>query len=170
MIGQTRLDPEGRAATLRLVPRVRALAARDAAANRVAHVDVGGVSAFQRDLNEEVGGDLWKVIVFVVVLAYVVLLVLLRSVLLPLKAVVMNLLSIGAAYGVVVAIFQWGWLDWLGYHSLGHVSTLNPALILAITSASRWTTRCSCSRASGSARGHGDNERAVAEGSPRARA
>ena len=33
----------------------------------------------------------------------------LRSVLLPLKAVIMNLLSIGAAYGVLVAVFQWGW-------------------------------------------------------------
>jgi len=42
---------------------------------------------------------------------------LLRSVLLPLKAVIMNLLSIGASYGVIVAVFQWGWFDWTGYHS-----------------------------------------------------
>ena len=33
-----------------------------------------------------------------------------RSLLVPLKAVIMNLLSIGAAYGVIVAVFQWGWL------------------------------------------------------------
>jgi RND superfamily putative drug exporter len=165
VIGQTRLDPEGRAATLRLVPRVRRLAAADAAANAVARVDVGGVSAFQRDLNEEIGGDLWKVIVFVVVLAYVVLLVLLRSVLLPLKAVLMNLLSIGAAYGVVVAIFQWGWLDWLGYHSLGHVSTLNPALILAITFGLSMDYEVFLlSRIGERYAAHGDNERAVAEG------
>jgi uncharacterized membrane protein YdfJ with MMPL/SSD domain len=59
--------------------------------------------------------------------------VLLRSVVLPLKAVVMNLLSIGAAYGVIVVVFQWGWFDWTGYHSLGHINTLNPALMLAIT-------------------------------------
>ena len=43
--------------------------------------------------------------------SYLVLLVMLRSVLLPLKAVLMNLLSVGAAYGVLVAVFQWGWLD-----------------------------------------------------------
>ena len=60
-----------------------------------ATVDVGGVSAFNYDLNQEVGSDLWMVIAAVVVLAYAVLLVLLRSVLLPLKAVVMNLLWSG---------------------------------------------------------------------------
>src|SRR5262249_23111913 len=69
----------------------------------------------------------------VLVLAYLVLLVMLRSVLLPLKAVVMNLLSIGAAYGVVVAIFQWGWLDFTGFNHLGAVNTLTPPLVLAIT-------------------------------------
>jgi len=63
----------------------------------------------------------------------VILLVLLRSLLLPLKAVLMNLLMVGAAYGVLVAVFQWGWLDGLtGYESLGYVNTLTPALLLAI--------------------------------------
>ena len=61
------------------------------------------------------------------------LLVLLRSVLLPLKAVVMNLLSVAAAYGVLVAIFQYGWLDGLpGYHSLGYINTMTPPFLLAI--------------------------------------
>ena len=85
------------------------------------------MSAFHRDLNDEVGGDLAMVIGAVLVLAYLVLLVMLRSVLLPLKAVVMNLLSIGAAYGVVVAIFQWGWLDWPAYHHLGDVEDAHAA-------------------------------------------
>src|SRR5207237_936949 len=62
-----------------------------------------------------------------------VLLVLLRSVLLPLKAIAMNLLSVGAAYGVLVAVFQWGWLDWIGYSSPGHIDTIVPALVLAVT-------------------------------------
>src|SRR5437867_10350600 len=57
-----------------------------------------------------ISGSMWKIILFVLGLSYVVLLILLRSVLLPLKAVLMNLLSIGAAYGVMVAVFQWGWL------------------------------------------------------------
>jgi uncharacterized membrane protein YdfJ with MMPL/SSD domain len=59
--------------------------------------------------------------------------VLLRSVLLPLKAVLMNLLSVGAAYGVLVAVFQYGWLDGVtGYDSLGYVNVITPPLLLAI--------------------------------------
>ncbi len=42
-------------------------------------------------------------------LSFLLLMVVFRSLLVPLKAVIMNLLSIGAAYGVVVAVFQWGW-------------------------------------------------------------
>ena len=65
--------------------------------------------------------------------SYVVLLVLLRSVLLPLKAVVMNLLSVAAAYGVLVVVFQWGWLDSvLGFHHLGYINTITPPFLLAI--------------------------------------
>jgi uncharacterized membrane protein YdfJ with MMPL/SSD domain len=58
---------------------------------------------------------------------------LLRSAILPAKAVAMNLLSVGAAYGVLVIVFQWGWLDsLLHYHAPGHVDTLVPPLLLAI--------------------------------------
>ncbi len=65
--------------------------------------------------------------------SYLVLFVLLRSVLLPLKAVLMNLLSVGAAYGVLVAIFQYGWLDgFLGFESLGYINTMTPPFLLAI--------------------------------------
>ena len=45
----------------------------------------------------------------VLVLSFLLLMLVFRSVLVPLKAVLMNLLSIGAAYGVIVAAFQWGW-------------------------------------------------------------
>ena len=45
----------------------------------------------------------------VLMLSFLLLMVVFRSLLVPLKAVIMNLLSIGAAYGVVVAVFQWGW-------------------------------------------------------------
>jgi uncharacterized membrane protein YdfJ with MMPL/SSD domain len=127
-----RIDPESRAAFDGLVPDLRKLTAASPL-RRVATVDVGGVSAFNRDLNTEISGDLWLLIVAILVLAYLLLLVLLRSVLLPLKAVLMNLLSIGAAYGVLVAVFQWGWFDWTGFHHLGFVSTLTPPLVLAIT-------------------------------------
>jgi RND superfamily putative drug exporter len=94
---------------------------------------VGGVTAAQTDLQELISGSMWKVLLFVLGLSYFVLMVLLRSVVLPLKAVLMNLLSVGAAYGVLVAIFQWGWIDgFLGFQSSGHIDTLTPPLVLAV--------------------------------------
>jgi len=99
----------------------------------VARVDIGGATAAVEDFRVQVTDSLWKIVLFVLALSYVVLLVLLRSVLLPLKAVLMNLLSVGAAYGVLVAIFQWGWIDgFLGFQSLGYVNTMTPPLLLAI--------------------------------------
>lgn len=96
-------------------------------------VAVGGTSASLLDEEQEIAHSLWKLIFAVLGLAFIVLTVLLRSLLLPLKAIVMNLLSVGAAYGVLVMTFQWGWFDAIfGYHSPGHVDTLIPPLILAI--------------------------------------
>ena len=99
----------------------------------VARVDVGGATASVEDFRVQVTDSLWKIALFVLAFSYVVLFFLLRSVLLPLKAVLMNLLSVGAAYGVLVMIFQWGWIDgFLGFESLGYVSTMTPPLLLAI--------------------------------------
>ena len=94
---------------------------------------VGGATAEVRDTQNTIMGGLWKIVLFILALSYVVLLLLLRSVFLPLKAVLMNALSVGAAYGVLVAVFQWGWLDWTGYHSPGYIDTVVPAVLLAIT-------------------------------------
>jgi RND superfamily putative drug exporter len=161
---QIRVDPESQQAENELVPRLRRVIHADPA-ERVATIDVGGVSAFNYDLNQEVGSDLWMVIAAVLVLAYAVLLVLLRSVLLPLKAVVMNLLSVGAAYGVIVAVFQWGWLDFTGFHHLGHLNTINPSLILAITFGLSMDYEVFLlTRIRERYELHGSNERAVAEG------
>jgi len=140
-----------------IVAGIRAVAGRDAL--------VGGSTVFDLDVEHALVGGLWKILVFILGASFVVLLLLLRSVLLPLKAVLVNLLSVGAAYGVLVAVFQWGWLDWTGYSSPGYVDTIVPALVLAVTFGlsmdyeiflltrirERWLV-------------HGDNERAVAEG------
>jgi RND superfamily putative drug exporter len=124
-----RADGE-RPATKALVTRLRG--ALPAAAPGL-RVDVGGTTAGLVDFNTKVSGSLWMIVLFVLALSYAVLLVLLRSVVLPLKAVAMNLLSVGAAYGVVVAVFQWGWVDGLfGFRSLGHVDTITPPLVLAV--------------------------------------
>jgi uncharacterized membrane protein YdfJ with MMPL/SSD domain len=140
-----------------LVRQIKDVAGPDALA--------GGSTVFDLDVTNAIFGGLWKMLLVILAACYVVLLLLLRSVLLPLKAVLMNLLSVGAAYGVLVAVFQWGWLDWTGYRSPGYVETIVPALVLAVTFGlsmdyevflltrirERWLE-------------HGDNERAVAEG------
>jgi uncharacterized membrane protein YdfJ with MMPL/SSD domain len=98
-----------------------------------ATVDVGGAAAQDHDFANLISSSLWKVALFVIALSYIVLLFLLRSVVLPLKAVIMNLLSVAAAYGVLVAVFQYGWLDSvIGFDHLGYVNALTPPLILAI--------------------------------------
>ncbi|CAA9505390.1 MAG: Integral membrane protein, partial [uncultured Solirubrobacteraceae bacterium] len=125
-------DPESDA-SLALVGRLRADGGQAAGLSEVADVDVGGATAQIRDFNGLISGDLWKVFAFVLICSYLVLLVVLRSVLLPLKAVLMNLLSIAAAYGILVAIFQWGWLDGItGFESLGYINAITPPLLLAI--------------------------------------
>jgi uncharacterized membrane protein YdfJ with MMPL/SSD domain len=80
---------------------------------------VGGVTAAQEDLTDLITGSMWKIALFLLGLSYLVLLVLLRSVVLPLKAVLMNLLSVGAAYGVLAIVF-------------GTVATLTLPLVLAV--------------------------------------
>lgn len=96
-------------------------------------VHVGGAAAQNRDFTAAVSGSLVRVILLVMGLTFVVLVVLFRSVLLPLKAVVMTLLSALAAYGVLVMVFQWGWADAvLGFEHLGHVSNWVPAFLFSI--------------------------------------
>jgi len=116
-----------------LVERLRAGATGGSALADVARIEVGGATASVEDFRVQVSDSLWKIVLFVLAFSYVVLFLLLRSVLLPLKAVLMNLLSVGAAYGVLVAIFQWGWIDgFLGFESLGYINTMTPPLLLAI--------------------------------------
>ena len=114
----------------RLVERLRADAGP---LDGVAELSVGGATAAGDDFQNLVSGSMWKILAFVLVFSYLVLFLLLRSVLLPLKAVLMNLLSVAAAYGVLVAVFQWGWLDGLlGYESLGYINSMTPPFLLAI--------------------------------------
>jgi uncharacterized membrane protein YdfJ with MMPL/SSD domain len=132
----------------------------------VATVDVGGETARTDDARAQISGSLWKIVGFVLALSFLVLMVMLRSLILPLKAVLMNLLSIGAAFGVLVAIFQWGWLDSvLGFESLGALDTINVPLIFAIVFGLSMDYEVFLmSRIRERYMVHGDNERAVAEG------
>jgi RND superfamily putative drug exporter len=70
---------------------------------------VGGRTAMLADLSVRITDRLPLFILAVVALSFILLMMVFRSLLVPLKAAIMNLLSIGAAYGIIVAVFQWGW-------------------------------------------------------------
>jgi RND superfamily putative drug exporter len=96
-------------------------------------VKVGGVTAAGEDYAAYTAQQLPVFIGAVLVLSFLLLLVVFRSLLVPLKAVVMNLLSIGAAYGVVVAVFQWAWGGGLvGVGKEGPVEAWAPMFLFAI--------------------------------------
>jgi len=84
--------------------------------------------AMASDLTERLTSRLPIFIVVVVAMSFVLLMIVFRSVLVPFKAAVMNLLSIAAAYGVLVAVFQWGWGK--GLIGLEHTVPINPFLPL----------------------------------------
>ena len=71
---------------------------------------VGGTNALTIDFTQVLSNKLPLFIGVVVLLSALLLLVVFRSLVIPVQAALMNLLSIGASLGVVVAIFQWGWL------------------------------------------------------------
>ncbi|WP_084152267.1 MMPL family transporter [Nocardioides halotolerans] len=73
------------------------------------NVYVSGITAITDDLNAQLSDTLPLFIGAVIAVSFLLLMMVFRSVAVPLKAAVMNLLSIGGAYGVLVAVFQWGW-------------------------------------------------------------
>jgi uncharacterized membrane protein YdfJ with MMPL/SSD domain len=95
-------------------------------------VIVGGSTATIIDFDHLVSSSMWKIILFILALSFLVLMVTLRSIILPLKAVVMTALAVLAAYGVMVAIFQWGWLGFLGVSGHPYTDTITPPLVLVI--------------------------------------
>ncbi|HEY2507819.1 MAG TPA: MMPL family transporter [Streptosporangiaceae bacterium] len=102
------------AQTASLVHRLRAQVIPRTTAGGSVTAYVGGETAAGVDTSAYLSARLPGVIAIVVLLAFVLLVVVFRSVLIPLKAAAMNLLSVGAGYGVIVGVFQWGWLGGLG--------------------------------------------------------
>jgi putative drug exporter of the RND superfamily len=96
-------------------------------------VHVGGAPAAAIDFADFSASRLPVFIAVVLAVSFVVLMLVFRSLLVPLKAVVMNLLSIGAAYGVLVAVFQWGWgAGVLGVGEPGPVEAWAPMMLFAV--------------------------------------
>jgi len=97
------------------------------------NAQVGGETASSIDAAAFLGSRLFLVIGAVLVLSFLLLMTVFRSVVLPLKAVIMNLLSVGAAYGVMVAVFQWGWLgSVIGIGETGPIDPWIPVTMFTI--------------------------------------
>jgi RND superfamily putative drug exporter len=98
-----------------------------------AQVHVGGITAIFEDFGTAIAEKLPLFIGVVVLLSALLLMAVFRSVLVPLKAVVMNLLSIGAAFGLIVAVFQWGWgASLIGVDGTGPIISFFPIFLFAI--------------------------------------
>jgi uncharacterized membrane protein YdfJ with MMPL/SSD domain len=94
---------------------------------------VGGDTATTKDYNDLVKANAPIVFAFVLGLAFVLLLTTFRSIVIPLKAIVLNLLSVGAAYGVLVLVFQHGWGEsLLGFKSTGAIEPWLPLFLFVI--------------------------------------
>jgi RND superfamily putative drug exporter len=120
-------------ATSDLVHRLRDETLPVAVGGSGARALVGGPTAGFIDQSDKIAGRLPWFIASVVSLSFLLLMVVFRSILVPLKAAVLNLLSIGAAYGVVVAVFQWGWgRSLIGLDEAVPIASFVPMMMFAI--------------------------------------
>jgi RND superfamily putative drug exporter len=94
---------------------------------------VGGATAIGNDVAAQLSSKLPLFVGMVVALSFILLMVVFRSLAIPVTAAIMNLLSAAAAFGVITAVFQWGWLKSLvGVTNTGPVSPFIPILMFAV--------------------------------------
>ncbi|MGD0312707.1 MAG: MMPL family transporter [Acidimicrobiales bacterium] len=121
------------AETETLVHTLRATVIPEATAGTGVVGVVGGETAGSIDASSYLSSRLVFVIGAVLLLAFLLLMAVFRSLAIPLKAVVVNMLSVGAAYGVIVAVFQWGWLGGvIGIGSTGPIDPWIPLMMFTI--------------------------------------
>jgi RND superfamily putative drug exporter len=141
-VAPANVNAAGNAAVVPVIPKG---APQDRSTERLVHrlrseikqrglaVHVGSVTAIAIDASDHVGARLPIMVAAVIVLSFLLLLAVFRSVLVAVKAGIMNLLSIGAAYGVIVAIFQWGWLrDVVGIGRPGPIEFWVPMMLFTV--------------------------------------
>jgi RND superfamily putative drug exporter len=120
-------------ATAATIRRLRADVLPPALANTSAVAHVGGRTASFVDIGQRVQDRLPVLIAAVVGLSFLLLMVVFRSILVPLKAALLNLLGVGAAYGVLVMVFQWGWgASLIGLHTTIPIVSVLPMFMFAI--------------------------------------
>jgi len=94
---------------------------------------VTGTTPGNVDFTDQISSRMLLLILAVVAIAFVLLTMAFRSVVIATKAAIMNLLSIGAAYGVIVAVFQWGWgASLIGVHTTSPIPAYVPMMVFAI--------------------------------------
>jgi len=120
------------AATTDLVNRLRSEVLPPAEEAAGVDTAITGFTAVGVDFSDYLASRLLYFFAAVLILSFLLLMTVFRSVLVPLKAVVMNLLSIGAAYGVVVATFQWGWLSDITGVEPAPIEPFMPMMLFAI--------------------------------------
>ncbi|HTM85510.1 MAG TPA: MMPL family transporter, partial [Mycobacterium sp.] len=98
-----------------------------------AQIEIGGPTALIKDFDHRVAKTEPLVLIFVAAIAFVMLLLAIQSVVLAIKGVLMTMLSVGAAYGSLVVVFQWGWLERFGFAPLNSIDSTIPPLVLAMT-------------------------------------
>ncbi|MGW2566589.1 MMPL family transporter [Streptomyces sp. NPDC001537] len=98
-----------------------------------ANAHVGGVTAVSKDFASVTGDRLPLFIATIIGLGFLLLLVAFRSLVVPLTAALMNLIAAAASFGVLVAVFQWGWgLDLLGLGKEGPINAFLPVIMLSL--------------------------------------
>ena len=132
IIAQPTTTPQD-AETARTLDRMRSEVLPAVLASSPATAHVGGYTATMSDLSQRVEERLPIFLVAVVAMSYLLLMVLFRSILVPLKAAVLNLLSVAASYGVLVMVFQWGWAaSLIGLESTVPIISFIPLFMFAI--------------------------------------
>ena len=120
-------------ATADLVSKLRSSVIPDAEKGTNVHAYVGGSTASNVDLASDISSKLLLQILVVIALSFMLLMLAFRTVVIPAQAAVMNLLSIGAAYGVLIAVFQFGWLHGLiGLDSAVAIVSYVPLFMFAV--------------------------------------
>jgi putative drug exporter of the RND superfamily len=153
-------------ATSATIERLRADVLPSALAGTAARAHVGGQTATWTDIGDRLNDRLAVFLTAVVLVSFLLLTVVFRSLVVPLKAALLNLLSIGAAYGVVVMVFQWGWgAGLIGLESTLPVEPFIPVFMFAILFGLSMDYEVFLlSRIRESYLATGDNERAVIDG------
>ena len=120
-------------ATLDTIKRLRAEVFPPVLDESPARAHIGGQTASWADIGEKVSDRLPLFITAVVLLSFLLLTLVFRSILVPLKAALLNLLSIGSAYGMLVMVFQWGWgIGAIGLESTAPIDPFIPLFMFAV--------------------------------------